>query len=250
MDLREKKGAQLRRHPWEIVRAHFFTQKIVALSQGQPVNILDLGAGDCWFAEQLIIKLPKNSRITCCDIHFTTEDIARNPIPGIEKTQIVPDKKFDIILLLDVIEHIQDDNDFLQSTVAPRLNDNGQVVISVPAHPSLFTSHDTFLGHYRRYTKSQMLNVVRSHFSILEHGYLFTSLAVARWIQTKLPNSKKESELGVGAWTAGKLVTKTVSVALYIDAFVSRIAQKAHIAFPGLTVWTICSARLPKEHLQ
>ena len=243
MDLRERNVSHNKRHPWETVRARFFASKIVSLTDNRAVTVLDLGSGDCWFAEQLLPKLPLGSQITCCDINFTDADIAASNGKNIVRTREIPAQQFDLIIMLDVVEHIEHEQTFLGENVLPRLKQDGTVLISVPAHPSLFTAHDTFLGHYRRYTRKHLLQVANRNFSAFDSGYLFTSLAVARWFQSLLRNKKQISENGVGAWSAGPLLTTLVTSVLYADAAVSRVFQKLNILVPGLTVWTICRAQ-------
>lgn len=242
MDLRERASTVGSRHPWETVRSAFFTRKIVGLTNNRPVHILDIGSGDCWFSEQLIARLPQGSQITCSDLNFTDDDIATASIPGINKVRHIPQQTFDIVIMLDVLEHIEDDSAFLQHEVVPRLKPDSHLVISVPAHPSLFTSHDTFLGHYRRYTRSQLLDVSGKFFSSNQNGYLFISLALVRLLQRMTASKSVDAESGIGNWGAGLMVTKLVNYALFIDAFVSRALQTIRVRIPGLTVWTICSS--------
>ena len=242
MDLRERASSNGSRHPWETVRSAFFTRKIVGLTNNCPVHILDIGSGDCWFSEQLIAKLPQGSQITCSDLNFTDDDIATASMPGINKVRSIPQQSFDIVIMLDVLEHIEDDSAFLQQEVVPRLKPDSHLVISVPAHPSLFTSHDAFLGHFRRYTRSQLLDVSGKFFSSNQNGYLFISLALVRLLQRITTSKNVDAESGIGNWGAGLMVTKLVNYALFIDAFVSRVLQTIRVRIPGLTVWTICSS--------
>jgi ubiquinone/menaquinone biosynthesis C-methylase UbiE len=242
MDLRERASTDGSRHPWETVRSSFFNRKIVGLTNNRPVHILDIGSGDCWFSEQLLAKLPQGSQITCSDLNFTDSDIATASMPGINKVRNIPQQSFDIVIMLDVLEHIEDDSAFLQHDVVPRLKPESHLVISVPAHPNLFTSHDAFLGHYRRYTRNQLLNVSGKFFSNNQNGYLFISLALVRLLQRVTTSKTTDAESGVGNWGAGLIVTTLVNCALFIDAFVSRVLQVIRVRIPGLTVWTICSS--------
>ena len=242
MDLRERTSLDTSRHPWESVRSVFFGNKIVALANNQPVHVLDIGSGDCWFSERLLAKLPQGSQITCSDLNFTDEDLATASISGINKVRDLPNQTFDIVIMLDVLEHIKDDSAFLQQEVMPRLKPESNIVISVPAHPSLFTSHDEFLGHHRRYTRRQLLSVSRAFFRTNEYGYLFTSLALVRLLQRVTASSIEKSESGVGNWHAGLITTGLVTCALYVDSFISRVLHMTRIRVPGLTVWTICSS--------
>lgn len=241
MDLRERPSADGKRHPWETVRSAFFSNKIVALANNQPIHVLDIGAGDCWFSEQLLNKLPKGSHITCADLNFTNEDMISS-MPGINKVREIPPQLFDMVIMLDVLEHIKDDKAFLAHDVVPRLKPEGKIVISVPAHPSLFTSHDVFLGHHRRYTRRQLLSISETFFRTNEHGYLFTSLALVRFLQRVTPSSSEKSESGVGNWDAGAIITGLVTNALFVDALISRILNVIRVRIPGLTVWTICNS--------
>jgi hypothetical protein len=247
MDLRERTSLDARRHPWESVRSVFFGNKIVALAKNQPVHVLDIGSGDCWFSEQLLPKLPKGSHITCADPNFTNEDMASS-VSGINKVREIPQQLFDLVIMLDVLEHIEDDKAFLTHDVLPRLKPESNIVISVPAHPSLFTSHDVFLGHHRRYTRRQLLSVSRAFFRTHEHGYLFTSLALVRLLQRLTASSSEKSESGVGNWHAGALVTGLVTIALFVDVLISRILNVFRVRVPGLTVWTICSSNRSVTH--
>jgi SAM-dependent methyltransferase len=59
---------------------------------------------------------------------------------------------FDAVVASDVLEHIEDDRGAV-SEIARVLRPGGVAVISVPAHPWLYSEHDAALQHYRRYTR-------------------------------------------------------------------------------------------------
>ena len=62
---------------------------------------------------------------------------------------------YDVIILFDVIEHIEDDKAFLESVLA-HLRPNGTILLNVPAHQALFSKYDSAQGHQRRYDISQL----------------------------------------------------------------------------------------------
>jgi SAM-dependent methyltransferase len=68
---------------------------------------------------------------------------------------------FDFILLLDVLEHLEDDLGGLQSAIAS-LKPGGFVIINVPAHSWLWTRHDEVNEHKRRYTRKQLHQLLHS----------------------------------------------------------------------------------------
>ncbi|MCB0431363.1 MAG: class I SAM-dependent methyltransferase [Flavobacteriales bacterium] len=63
--------------------------------------------------------------------------------------------KYDVVMLMDVLEHIEDDVSFLRSAAA-HVKHNGYLVINVPANPKLFSAYDRAQGHYRRYKKHDL----------------------------------------------------------------------------------------------
>jgi len=82
---------------------------------------------------------------------------------------------FDIVLMLDVIEHLENDEKSVQQ-VFTVMNGGGHLIISVPAIPLLFSGHDVGLGHLRRYTKKAFLNLVNNRFIIKRFTYWNTFL--------------------------------------------------------------------------
>lgn len=61
----------------------------------------------------------------------------------------------DAVLLLDVLEHVEDDRTLLAQALA-RLPAGGLLLLTVPADPRLWSPHDAALGHYRRYTRASL----------------------------------------------------------------------------------------------
>jgi SAM-dependent methyltransferase len=59
---------------------------------------------------------------------------------------------FDVIMYIDVLEHIEDDAGELAAAAA-RLRPGGHLIVLSPAHPWLFSPFDAAIGHWRRYTR-------------------------------------------------------------------------------------------------
>jgi SAM-dependent methyltransferase len=76
--------------------------------------------------------------------------------------QLHPDLlgQYDAIILLDVVEHIDDDLEFLK-TACKYLRKDGFVFFGVPAHQSLFSKFDKIVGHKRRYSKREVNNLFK-----------------------------------------------------------------------------------------
>jgi len=97
------------------------------------------------------------------------------------------DKQFDLIVLLDVLEHVDDDRQALQ-ILRERLKPGGWLILTVPAFAWLWSQHDVSHHHHRRYAKQELLGLARntglsirkvSHFNF----WLFPLIAMVRLIQ-------------------------------------------------------------------
>jgi SAM-dependent methyltransferase len=66
----------------------------------------------------------------------------------------VEEGRYDLVALLDVIEHVEDDHAGLASIVR-RLAPGGRVLITVPAHQWMWSAHDQLNHHHRRYSKKK-----------------------------------------------------------------------------------------------
>ena len=102
----------------------------------------------------------------------------------------VEDGSFDLIVLLDVLEHVGDDIGALRRIKA-KLAPGGRVLVTVPALPWLWSEHDQTHHHFRRYTRTALrrraeaagLNVVDAgFFSTL----LFPLVAATRFAKKAL----------------------------------------------------------------
>ena len=102
--------------------------------------------------------------------------------------------KYDLIILLDVLEHIEKSKAFM-TKVSKLLNNHGSVIVGVPAYQKLWSKHDEQLLHFRRYNWD-MLKSDCSNFKIVErygHNYLLLPI---RYIQIKLNRVTTTNENG------------------------------------------------------
>ncbi len=256
MDLVEIKVHQAeadKRHPWETARFDFFIQKISKyIDLSKEVTIMDVGCGDAYFIATLKRKFP---HINCIgvDINFTDEikSTLKNRYNDVDLSLFttVQDakqnvSKVDLILLMDVIEHIENDIVFLKNEILPVMkSDKALTFITVPAYQILFTKHDVFLGHYRRYNNALLKkNVSVSGLNELESGYFFTTLIGLRVIEKIMDtiNPKRNAE-GIANWNGSPRTTKIVETILRIDYKISMLFRKVNIKIPGLSNYIVCN---------
>lgn len=79
-------------------------------------------------------------------------------------------KKYDLVVALDVIEHIDNDKIIIKK-LANKINKNGNILITVPAYNTLFTSKDISLHHKRRYNKQTLLKLLNKEFKMEKCTY-------------------------------------------------------------------------------
>ena len=71
----------------------------------------------------------------------------------------VEDGRYDLVAILDVLEHVPEDQAALES-IARKLKPGGRILITVPAHPWMWSAHDVVNHHQRRYTKRTLREVI------------------------------------------------------------------------------------------
>lgn len=248
MDLSERPEHVGARHPWEKARFRFFRDVLEhARWSSNSLRVLDAGAGDAWFSTQLLEKLGNTTQITCWDAEYSDALIAelRTTTPEqVEFRRERPDTRFDLVLLLDVLEHVQDDRAFLNTIVETNVEKNGFVLISVPAWQILFSSHDTRLRHHRRYSPEECRRVITNGgLQIVRQGGLFHSLLAPRTAQVvkeKLLGANHDGTPPKLDWNAGEVVTRVIDTALSVDNFLSHRLADAGINVPGMSYWALC----------
>ncbi|ODP37235.1 class I SAM-dependent methyltransferase [Sphingomonas turrisvirgatae] len=83
--------------------------------------------------------------------------VGSSPLPELTG---VAEGQYDLIAVLDVIEHIDDDVAALQA-MARRLKPGGKILIAVPAHQWMWSAHDVVNHHKRRYSKATLTDALR-----------------------------------------------------------------------------------------
>ena len=98
--------------------------------------------------------------------------IGDSPLPALSG---VPDCGYDLVAILDVLEHVEEDRAALES-IARKLKPGGRILITVPAHPWMWSAHDEVNHHKRRYTRKALRKVIADAGLKLELLSWFNSL--------------------------------------------------------------------------
>ncbi len=254
MDLKENTSPErqiISRHPWERVRASIvcFLLRKYLKKKDASLRVLDAGSGDLYQATVLLQEHP-NVSVVGVDTSYSEDFIEKTNKPEtVSRLRIANDwsgirdeKEFDWVLLMDVLEHIEDDTGFLTSLVERNyVGDDTLFFITVPAHASLFSYHDTFLGHYRRYDRKMLGEVCKkAGLEKQRSGYLFFSLWIARKIQfllLKTRKIKKAPASDLGEWKGSSYLAGIITLALRTDFLFAWFLGSLGIRLTGLSAF-------------
>jgi SAM-dependent methyltransferase len=93
---------------------------------------------------------------------------------------------FEVILLVDVLEHVADDSRAL-GEVSRLLAPGGYAVFSVPAYQFLFGEHDRSFGHLRRYTRPRLVELLSNAGLLVQRAtYIQPFFLLPLWVKRKL----------------------------------------------------------------
>ena len=151
-------------HWWFKSRRDIFENLLKKIDLNEP-EILDYGSG-VGANLSILKKFSKNvdAYEPNSEMHkLIKEKYKVNVINKIEK-------KYDLIFLTDVIEHIEDDKAQMKNIV-DLLKNNGHLLITVPAYQFLFSEKDKMLHHFRRYNKKTLLNILPNNIQIEKISY-------------------------------------------------------------------------------
>lgn len=118
-----------------------------------------------------------------------------------EKTNF-PAETFDLITLLDVLEHV--DETAILAEIRRLLKPKGKLLITVPAYPWLWSRWDEVLKHRRRYTLSTLNAILKKHhFRVLKISYMFSFLLLpailVRLIKSRLSGENYSSDFSLSS---------------------------------------------------
>lgn len=176
-------------HWWFQARQNILLPIVRRIMSERPGQIFDIGCGTGGFAAALSPEFP----CTGIDSSEIAIEIAREKFPDTQfllgnavellKAQMEPAR---LILLLDVIEHIEDPDTFLKGLLNT-VPSGTSVLVTVPACEFLWSEHDVTAQHFRRYTKKTLKETwdrlpVRPLYTSYFNTILFTPILAARII--------------------------------------------------------------------
>jgi len=148
-----------------------WVERAVKLASGD--RIVDAGAGTGELVRELR-SIYDQRGVSVIGIEFVEE--ARRLAKERKATELLAgsildlpldDESCKVAIALDVLEHVEDDK-LAFSELLRVISKGGIVIINVPAFMSLWSDWDVSLGHFRRYTKQMLNDVIAPHNAMIE----------------------------------------------------------------------------------
>jgi SAM-dependent methyltransferase len=146
--------------------------------------------------------------------------IAQGAIADLE-----PDRMFDAVLYIDVLEHIKDDRAEL-AAASRHVRAGGKLIVLAPAHQFLFSPFDAAIGHHRRYNRGSLTELKPPGVELLAAFYLDSAGLLASLGNALLLRASMPTQAQIRIWDSylvpisrridgvlGRSIGKTVVVA-------------------------------------
>jgi SAM-dependent methyltransferase len=144
---------------------------------------------------------------------------------------------FDCVILSDVLEHIEEDSRVV-SEIIPAIKPGGLIIITVPAIKFLFSTHDLALGHHRRYSRKELLDLCKD-LEVIRVVYwnFFNLLIVAPFrLIKKFLNLQSRPD-------PTKVPEPINKILLFLMRIENKIITKGNSLPMGLTLVVLCKKR-------
>lgn len=167
-------------HWWFVARRDvihsFMKMQMHEISESK---VLEIGCG----VGGNVDLLSQSGQYRGIDMHKPAIDYCTEKFPQFEfqctRVEDIPQEfssnKFDSIYILDVLEHLDDQVAILKSAQS-YLTSNGKILVTVPAFEFLWSPHDEFVHHVRRYTKASLKAVLENAGYKVERISYFNSI--------------------------------------------------------------------------
>jgi SAM-dependent methyltransferase len=213
MDLKEEDilGADIGRHWYYRSKAAALRRAVAGL---QSKRLLDVGAGSGFFSRHLLAETAAESAL-CVDIGYPSDrddSVAGKPVRY--RRDIGP-AYCDLVLMMDVLEHVDDDRGLVRHYAA-KVPAGAHFLVTVPAFTFLWSGHDVFLEHKRRYRLPEIEAVMQDAGLKIVRGAYFFALVFPLAAAVRLAD-RNTTEPRSGLKKHGALANGILSAACAIE---------------------------------
>jgi 2-polyprenyl-3-methyl-5-hydroxy-6-metoxy-1,4-benzoquinol methylase len=171
MDLKEEDilGGDIGRHWYYRSKAAALHRMVGGL---KPQRLLDVGAGSGFFSRHLLAHGGARSAL-CVDIGYEGDRDESDAGKPVLYRRDCRTTDCDLVLMMDVLEHVDDDVGLVRQYAA-KVPPGAHFLVTVPAFGFLWSGHDVFLEHKRRYTLGEIERTMRdAGLEVVKGAYYF-----------------------------------------------------------------------------
>lgn len=159
------------------------------VGQLEPGEAIEVGCGAGAFQYDLV-----KQGFSTKAVEFSTEARRHARLFGstvAENFDQIDKNLVDLVVALDVLEHIEDDVAALEQWIS-LLKPGGHMLLAVPCHMSKWGSSDEWAGHYRRYEKDGLIDLIEGRKLEVIHfeSYGFPIANMTSWLRNRIHSDK------------------------------------------------------------
>jgi trans-aconitate methyltransferase len=165
------------RHPIDLASRYDALLQVKKYLPSQKAVIAEIGCSSGFFIQDLLKNFPQAVIIGADVVKEPLYRLAGN-LPGVPLFRFdllrcpLPDQSVDVLVMLNVLEHIEDDRTALKKAFN-LLKPGGVLIIEVPAFPALYDAYDAQLHHFRRYSSGRLYGMLaQAGFKVQRKSYL------------------------------------------------------------------------------
>lgn len=183
------------RHWWFTARRKIVLDILTRfLPAEESLKIVDVGCGPGFFLQELAtLGEAEGIDASSAALHYAAKRSPRVKWGMLPDRLPCTDEAYDVVTLLDVLEHIEDDAAALVRLYRA-LKTNGIMICTVPAFPSLWNTQDELGRHYRRYRCSELARKMESAGFVVKkityyNSFLFPLVVAGKFLQANRERS-------------------------------------------------------------
>lgn len=210
-------------HFWFIAKKKFLDIVLEKFIGEKKLKILDIGCGTGAIMDYL-----KNKGHEVFGVDMSDEALkycqAKGLAVEIGKADRVdfPDGYFDVVLSLDVLEHLDNDQEAVNEA-RRLLKKGGFFIATVPAHQFLWSYHDVALHHKRRYGKNKFVSLFNENWEMKLISWIHTGIFLPVMVVRLIRNLSKKKEGSSDVGQVGNVVNKAMNFLYKVEIEIFKI---------------------------
>ncbi|WP_445778836.1 class I SAM-dependent methyltransferase [Shewanella sp.] len=189
------------KHFWYIGRHKFILEILKRYEKKQNFSAIDLGGGCGGWIDYLKKNMPDRlNKIALADSSRVALLNAKRVIGSdveayqVDLMELDLQEQWDVIFLLDVIEHCQDDVGIVREATKA-LKPGGKIIITTPALDFFWSHNDEYAKHLRRYNKNKYTAIANhTNLKLIDARYFMFFLSPLLWFSRKTKSTKLSDE--------------------------------------------------------